>query len=100
MKSNIACLYICILCAHNIRFCGSVVSVKVVIELGEENLCHYGPGHALSDSRCLRLAEFLGSRDMKVVSLSAVRTGSLYAPGDIHVTQVESTPAPYCFRKD
>jgi hypothetical protein len=73
----------CILCARNIRFYGSFASVKVVIELGKVKLCHYGPGHALSDFRSLMLPEFLGSRDMKVVRLSAVRTGSLYAPGDI-----------------
>jgi len=61
----------------------SVVSVKVVIELGKVKLCHYGPGHALGDSIRLRLPEFLGIRDMKLVRLSAVGTSSLYAPGHI-----------------
>jgi len=60
--------------------------MKVVVELVKAKLCHYRPGHALSDSRRMRFPEFLGSRDMKVVRLSAVRTGNLYPPGDIPST--------------
>jgi hypothetical protein len=38
----------------------------------------YRPGQALGGSRRLRLAEFLDNRHMKVVRLSALRTGRLY----------------------
>jgi hypothetical protein len=38
--------------------------------------------------RSLRLPEFLHSRHMKVVRLSALRTGSLYPPGNISGTHL------------
>jgi len=41
---------------------------------------------------------------MKVVSLSALRTGRLYFPGNIpgntFLLEAQSTPGPYCSRKD
>jgi hypothetical protein len=36
---------------HDIRFFGSVVSVKVLKELVNVKLRHYGPGHAFRGSR-------------------------------------------------
>ena len=74
--------------AHNIRFYGRVVPVKVVIEMIKAKLCHYGPGHALSHSRRIRFPEFLGSRDMKVVRLSALLIGSLYPPQEIYLVLI------------
>jgi len=41
-------------------------------------LIPYRPKEAISASGGLRLPEFLDNRHMKVVRLSAVRTGSLY----------------------
>jgi hypothetical protein len=48
------------------------------------------------------ITEFLDSRYMKVVTLSAQRTGSLYPPEYIHgnTLENESTPGTQCGRKD
>jgi hypothetical protein len=58
-------------------------------------------------SRKLRLPEFLDNRHMKAVSLSALRTGHLYAPPPQRkdswhpfLLEAESTPGPQCGRKD
>jgi hypothetical protein len=42
------------------------------------SLSHYKPGQTQLDSRSLRLPEFLENRHMKIVRLSALRTGRLY----------------------
>ena len=42
---------------------------------------HYRPGQVLEGFRRLRILDF--NRHMKVVSLSALRTGRLYPPGNI-----------------
>jgi hypothetical protein len=41
-------------------------------------LSHYRPGQALRAAGGLRFPEFLDNRHMKVVKLSALRTGGLY----------------------
>jgi len=54
-------------------------------------------------SRRLRLPDFKKIGYMKVVRLSAIRTGRLYASADIpgtHLLEAESTPGPQCDRKD
>jgi len=57
---------------------------------------HYRPGQALSVPR--GVPRFQDNRHMKVVSLSALRTGRLYPPGNIpgnsFLLEAESPPGP------
>ena len=66
-------------------------------------LSHCRPWAGPWGSRRLRLPGFLNSRHLKVVGLSALRTGRLYPPGKIpgaHFCQAESNPGPQCGQKD
>jgi len=47
-------------------------------------LSHYRPGQSLCSKGNLRTPEFLDTRYMKVVLLSALRTGRLYSPNRYH----------------
>jgi hypothetical protein len=50
-------------------------------------------------SRISKRPEFLNSRHMKVVRLSALGTGRLH-PQEIFMLEAEWTPGPQCSRKD
>jgi hypothetical protein len=56
------------------------------------------------ESRRLSVLEFKYNRHMKVVRLSAVRTGQIYPQNKYSwysfLLEVESTPGPYCSRND
>jgi hypothetical protein len=63
----------------------------------------YKPGQALRGSKRLRPPEFRDSRQMKVVMLSALRTGRLYPPPRRYswysfLLEAESTPGVYCHK--
>jgi len=55
----------------------------VLVKNGESKCNNVQAWADPEDSRRLRLPEFLGNRHMKVVRLSALRTGRLYTPGSI-----------------
>jgi hypothetical protein len=66
-------------------------------------LSRYTPGQDLGGSRRLRLPEFLYNRHMKVVRLSALRTGRIYPRKDSwysFLLEAESIAGSQCDRKD
>jgi hypothetical protein len=65
--------------------CGRLVNMQTTIKLKmmlqKSNPCT-GLGRHLKSSRTLSFPEFLENQHMKVVRLSALRTGRLYPPGN------------------